>query len=225
MSIELPRPKYISFDIIGTLIYFEMRKTVEPFVKDQLDPVTLEQFFKDFSFIRYDEILEYRPYGEILERSYQRICQRYGLEAKPEHVEAIKRDVLEWGPHPDVIEPLKKMAEHYPLVALSNADDYYLEQFIPRLEAPFHAVFTAEQAGAYKPRVQAFDYMLAQLDAKPADFLHISSHQFYDHFPMRHLGFTNLAFLDRGYDLVHVPEYGSVRFDSLDEINTALGIN
>lgn len=225
MALELPRPKYISFDIIGTLIYFEMRKTVEPFVKDQLDPENLERFFKDFSFIRYDEILEYRPYGEVLEHSYQRICERYGLEAKPEHVAAIQHDVLEWGAHPDVIEPLQKMAEHFPLVALSNADDHYLNTFIPRLEAPFHAVYTAEQAQAYKPRVQAFDYMLKQLDAKPEDFLHISSHQFYDHFPMYHLGFRNLAFLDRGYDLVHVPEYGSVKFNSLDEINTALGIN
>ncbi|UOQ59310.1 haloacid dehalogenase type II [Leucobacter rhizosphaerae] len=225
MPIELPRPKYISFDIIGTLIYFEMRKTVEPFVKDQFDPETLEAFFKDFSFIRYDEILEYRPYGEVLERSYQRICARYGIEATPEAIAAIQRDTLEWGAHSDVIEPLKKMAEHFPLVALSNADDKYLNAFIPRLEAPFHAVYTAEQAQAYKPRVQAFDYMLGQLDAKPEDFLHISSHQFYDHFPMYHLGFRNLAFLDRGYDLVHVPEYGSVRFTSLDDINTALGIN
>jgi len=225
MAIELPRPKYISFDVIGTLIYFEMRKTVEPFVKDQLSPEQLEQFFKDFSFIRYDEILEYRPYGEILERSYQRVCARYGLEAKPEHIAAIQHDIFEWGAHPDVVEPLKKMAEHYPLVALSNADDEYLNTFIPRLEAPFHAVYTAEQAQAYKPRVQAFDYMLEQLDASPTDFLHISSHQFYDHFPMRQLGFTNLAFLDRGYDPVHVPEYGSIRFETLDEINAALGID
>ena len=57
MSTELPRPKYISFDVIGTLIYFEMRKTVEPIVADRLQGDRLEAFFADFSFIRYDEIL------------------------------------------------------------------------------------------------------------------------------------------------------------------------
>lgn len=223
MSIELPRPKYISFDIIGTLIYFEMRRTVEPIVADRLQGERLEAFFADFSFIRYDEILEYRPYDEILDRSFRRVCARYGLEVRDEDVAAIQRDVPTWGAHPDVAEPLAKMAEHFPLVALSNADDRHLNAFIPRLGAPFHAVYTAEQAGAYKPRIQAFDYMLEQLDAKPEDFLHISSHQLYDHVPMHKLGFTNLVFLDRGYD-PDLPAYGAVRMTSLDEVNRALGI-
>lgn len=223
MTTELPRPKYISFDVIGTLIYFEMRKTVEPIVADRLQGDQLEAFFTDFSFIRYDEILEYRPYDEVLDRSFRRACARYGLEVRDEDVAAIQRDVLEWGAHPDVPEPLAKMAEHFPLVALSNADDRHLNTFIPRLGAPFHAVYTAQQAGAYKPRIQAFDYMLTQLDAKPEDFLHISSHQLYDHIPMAKLGFTNKVFLDRGYD-PHVPEYGAVRMTSLEEVNAALGI-
>ncbi len=223
MSIELPRPKYISFDVIGTLIYFEMRKSVEPIVADRLQGEQLEAFFTDFSFIRYDEIMEYRPYDEVLDSSFRRVCARYGLEVKDEDVATIQRDVLEWGAHPDVPEPLAKMAEHFPLVALSNADDRHLNAFIPRLGAPFHAVYTAEQAGAYKPRIQAFDYMLAQLDATPEDFLHISSHQLYDHVPMDKLGFTNKVFLDRGYD-PDLPEYGAKRFTSLEDINHALGI-
>ena len=223
MSIELPRPKYISFDVIGTLIYFEMRKTVEPIVKDRLSADQLEPFFADFSFIRFDEVLDYHPYDEVLDRSYRRACARYGLEVRDEDVAAIQRDVLEWGAHPDVPEPLAKMAEHFPLVALSNADDRHLNTFIPRLGAPFHAVYTAQQVGAYKPRVQAFDYMLAKLDAKPEEFLHISSHQLYDHIPMAELGFTNKVFLDRGYD-PDLPQYGAVRMTSLDEVNRALGI-
>lgn len=223
LSIELARPKYISFDVIGTLIYFEMRKTVEPIVADRLQGDQLEAFFADFSFIRLDEILEYRPYDEILDRSYRRVCERYGLEVRAEDVAAIQRDVLEWGAHPDVPEPLAKMAEHFPLVALSNADDRHLNAFIPRLGAPFHAVYTAEQAGSYKPRIQSFDYMLKSLDAKPEDFLHISSHQLYDHVPMAKMGFTNKVFLDRGYD-PDLPEYGAVRMTSLEEVNIALGI-
>lgn len=223
MSLELSRPKYISFDVIGTLIYFEMRKTVEPMVADRLNAAEVDQFFTDFSFIRYDEILEYRPYGEVLENSFRRICERYGLDVEPEQIEQIKHDVLQWGPHADVPEPLAKMAEHFPLVALSNADDKYLNTFVPRLGAPFHAVYTAEQAQAYKPRIQAFDYMLNQLDAKPEDFLHISSHQLYDHIPMHKMGFTNKVFLDRGYD-PDLPAYGAKRVTTLEEVNRALGI-
>lgn len=223
MSIELPRPKYISFDIIGTLIHFEMRKIVEPMVADRLPAGQIDRFFDDFSFIRYDEILEYRPYDEVLERSFRRISERYGLEVRDEDVATIQREVLEWGAHPDVPEPLARMAEHFPLVALSNADDRHLNAFIPRLGAPFHRVITAEQTGAYKPRVQAFDHMLRELDAEPSEFLHISSHQHYDHIPMQKLGFTNKVFLDRGYD-PDLPSYGAIRMTSLDEVNRALGI-
>lgn len=223
MSIEISRPKYISFDVIGTLIYFEMRKSVEPMIKDQLDAEQLEAFFSRFSLDRYDEIMEYRPYDEILERSFRRTASRFGLEITDDQVATVQRDVLSWGAHADVPEPLAKMAEHFPLVGLSNADDRHLNAFIPRLGAPFHAVITAEQTGAYKPRFQAFEHMLKVLDAKPEDFLHISSHHLYDHVPMELLGFNNKVYLDRGYD-IDIPEYGAQRVTSLDEVNEALGI-
>lgn len=223
MSEQLPRPKYISFDIYGTLIHYQMRQTVEPIVAEQLDPSRIEAFFHRFRINRYDEVAEYRPYDEILERSYRRTCEAFGVSVEPEHVAAITGSLLTWGAHEDVLAPLAKMAEHFPLVALTNADDRHLEASIPKLGAPFHAVITAEQAGAYKPRLQAFDYMLETLDARPEEFLHISSHQLYDHVPMFELGFTNKVFLDRGYD-PDLPYYGARRFEKLDDVNAALGL-
>lgn len=223
MSIELPRPKYISFDVIGTLIYFEMRKTVEPMLADRISGDDFEAFYNRFRLDRYDEIMEYRPYDEIIDRAFRRTCARFDVEVRDTDVSTILEDLLGWEAHPDVLAPLATMAEHFPLVALSNADDRHLAAFIPRLGAPFHKVITAEQTGAYKPRLHAFDYMLAELDAKPEDFLHISSHQLYDHIPMFELGFTNKVFLDRGYD-PDLPYYGAVRMTSLDEVNRALGI-
>lgn len=223
MSIELPRPKYISFDIYGTLIYYQMRATVEPMLADRISGDAFEAFFERFRLNRYDEVMEYRPYDDVLERSYRRTCEMFGVEVRDSDVTAIQNAVLAWGPHDDVPAPLAKLAEHFPLVALSNADDRHLAVSIPKLGAPFHAVLTAEQAGAYKPRLQAFDYLLQALDAKPEDFLHISSHQLYDHIPMAELGFTNKVYLDRGYD-PDLPHYGAVRMTTLDEVNQALGI-
>jgi 2-haloacid dehalogenase len=119
--------------------------------------------------------------------------------------------------------PLKKMGEHYKLVILSNGDDAFLDESVPRLGADFHAVFTAEQAGYYKPRYAAFEYMLDQLDATPEDFVHVSSHTRYDPMPMHDMGFRNLVLLDRGYDPVP-PGYDLTVVKSLDELNTMLGI-
>lgn len=223
VSIELPRPKYISFDVIGTLIFWEMRKTVEPMLADRITGDDFEAFYDRFRLDRYDEVMEYRPYEEILERAFRRTAARFDVEVRDSDVPTIIEDMRGWGAHADVPAPLATMAEHFPLVALSNADDSHLANFIPRLGAPFHTVITAEQTKAYKPRHRAFDHMLQQLDAKPEEFLHISSHQLYDHIPMAELGFTNKVFLDRGYD-PDLPQYGAVRMTSLDEVNRALGI-
>ena len=65
--------------------------------------------------------------------------------------------------------------------------------------------------------------MLDQLDAKPEDFVHVSSHTRYDLMPMHDMGFRNLVLLDRGCDPV-TPGYDYVTVKSLDELNRMLGI-
>ena len=40
---------------------------------------------------------------------------------------------------------------------------------VEKLGAPFHAVYTAEQAQAYKPRMKAFEYMFDMLGCGPED--------------------------------------------------------
>jgi 2-haloacid dehalogenase len=84
-------------------------------------------------------------------------------------------------------------------------------------------VYTAEQAQAYKPRYQAFEYMLDTLNAKPEDFLHVSSHTRYDLMPMHDMGFRNLVLLDRGCDPV-TAGYDYTTVQSLDELNKLLGL-
>ena len=217
------RPKYISFDCYGTLIHFQMREAVEPFLIGRLSPDEVDRFFAVFRVYRFDEILEYAPYDQVLESSYRRTCRRFGLDAEAAAIEAITTAVLNWGPHADVPGPLAKMAEHFPLVILSNADDRHLAASVPRLGAPFHAVFSAEQAGAYKPRLQAFEYMFDALDAAPEDFLHVSSHQRYDIIPAYDLGIRNKVYLDRGYD-PELPPYEYLSARTLDDVTNALGI-
>lgn len=216
-------PTFISFDCYGTLIHFQMRETVAPLVAERLGPARFESFLALFRAYRYDQIMEYAPYDEVLEAAFRRTCRRFGLAATADEVAAITAAVTTWGPHPDVPGPLATLAEHFPLVILSNADDRHLAASVPRLGAPFHAVISAEQAGAYKPRFQAFEYMFEALSAGPGDFLHVSSHLRYDLLPAADLGITDRVYLDRGYDPQLMCE-GNLRITSLGELITALGI-
>lgn len=218
------RPKFVSFDCYGTLINFEIAPATKELVGEQVSQEDWPSFLRSFSKYRYDQILGgYYPYRQVLQDAFDRVCKRWGIESDPQAGERLGDAVMSWTAHPDVPAPLARMAERYPLVILSNADTAFLDASVPKLGAPFHAVFTAEQTGFYKPRYQAFEYMVEQLDAGPEDFLHVSSHTRYDLMPMHDLGFRNLVLLDRGYDPpAHSYQYVDVA--SLAELNQMLGI-
>ena len=167
--------------------------------------------------------LGFYPYEQVLQDAYARVCRKWNLEVDANAGKRFADGVRSWGPHEDVPEALKHMGEHYKLVILSNADDSFLAESVPRLGTDFHAVYTAEQAGYYKPRYAAFEYMLEKLDAEPNDFVHVSSHTRYDIMPAHDLGFRNLVLLDRGYDPPS-PAYEYERVETLGEVNTLLGI-
>jgi 2-haloacid dehalogenase len=218
------RPKYVSFDCYGTLIYFEIASTTRQLLGDRLHGAEVDQFLRQFSKYRYDQVCgDYYAYQQVLHDAYARTCRKWGLHVNKDAGEQLAAAVLTWGPHDDVPAPLKRMGDNYPLVILSNADTRYLDTSVPKLGANFHAVFTAEQAHAYKPRYQAFEYMLDQLGATPEDFLHVSSHTRYDLMPADDLGFTRKVFLDRGYD-PESPAYNYTTVQSIDELNTMLGL-
>ncbi|WP_426301990.1 HAD-IA family hydrolase [Arthrobacter sp. R-11] len=223
MATTNSRPKYISFDIYGTLINWNSDAVTRRLLDGRLPEEQWPAFKKVFRGYRFDAVLDYAPYEEILQSSFDRVCKYFGIGPTPNAGAELADAVRSFGAHDDVPAPLKLMGENFQLVALSNADDSFLEISIPKLGADFHAVLTAEQAQAYKPRYQAFEYMLDTLNAKPEDFLHISSHTRYDMHPMHDMGFRNLWMLDRGYDPIG-PGYDLNVVKSLDEINKHLGL-
>lgn len=197
------RPRYITFDCYGTLTYFQMTPIARERFAGRVPADRLDRFITDFSAFRFDEVLgPWKPYREVIADSLERTCRRWGIAFDPEEAHEYYEAVPEWGPHPDVPGPLARVAEAYPLVILSNASDDQIQSNVDKLGAPFHAVYTAEQARAYKPRFQAFEYMFDQLGCGPEDVLHVSSSIRYDLLPAHDLGVANKVYVNRGYDPV-----------------------
>lgn len=195
------RPKYISFDCYGTLIRFRMGDMARELFPDRIPAPQMEQFVKDFAAYRLDEVLgAWKPYAQVIHNSVERTCRRWKIEFRAEEARRIYEAVPTWGPHADVPEPLARIAKHIPLVILSNASNDQIDHNVAKLGAPFHAVFTAQQAQAYKPRLQAFEYMLDQLGCDPADMLHVSSSLRYDLMSADDLGIRNKVFVARGHE-------------------------
>ena len=113
-----------------------------------------------------------------------------------------------WGPHPDVPEPLAALAKQIPAGDPLQCADEQIQRNVDKLGAPFHAVYTAEQAQAYKPRLRAFEYMLDQLGCGPEDILHVSSSLRYDLMPAHDLAYQQglrQPWLRAEYALLRLP--------------------
>ncbi len=195
------RPRYITFDCYGTLINFRMADMAWQLFPDRIPAESMVRFIKDFAAYRLDEVLgAWKPFKDVVRNSVERSCKRWNIEFRPEEAVQIYEAVPTWGPHPDVPEPLSRIAKEIPLVILSNASNDQIHKNVDKLGASFHAVYTAEQAQAYKPRLKAFEYMLDNLGCRPDEILHVSSSLRYDLMSADDIGIKNKVFVARGHE-------------------------
>jgi 2-haloacid dehalogenase len=218
------RPKYITFDCYGTLTNFQMAEAARELYCDEVDEERMQQFVKDFAAYRLDEILgEWKPYSEVVHNAIERTCKKNRVRFHEEDARKVYEKVPTWGPHPDVPAGLAKVAKEIPLVILSNAMNEQIHSNVEKLGAPFHAVYTAQQAQAYKPRFRAFEYMLDQLNANPEDILHVSSSFRYDLMSAHDLGIKNKIWVNRGHEPAN-PYYGYTEIKGISGLAGAVGL-
>lgn len=218
------KPKYITFDCYGTLIYFEMAPVARRLYADRVAEADMDAFCADFSAYRLDEVLgAWKPYRDVVEGSLRRTCAKWTIPYRDSDTDTVYAAVPTWGPHPDVVEPLKRIAAEFPLVILSNSMIELIPHSVARLEAPFHAVYTAEEAQAYKPRMQAFEYMFDRLGCGPEDVLHVSSSLRYDLMTAHDLGIVDKAFVNRGHEPGN-PYYGYHEIPNIGGLPGLLGL-
>jgi 2-haloacid dehalogenase len=218
------RPKFITFDCYGTLTRFRMGELAREHFADRVPTGRMKQFVTDFTAYRFDEILgAWKPYSEVLINAVRRTCARHQVPFREEDGRLFYDAVPGWGPHADVPEPLKRVAKEFPLVILSNAADEQIRFNVEKLEAPFHAVFTAEQAQSYKPRLRGFEYMLDKLGCRPEDVLHVSASLRYDLMSAHDLRIRDKVYVNRGYE-PSTPYYGYHEIKDIRGLPSLLGL-
>lgn len=218
------RPKYISFDCYGTLTRFRMGELARDMYADRIPAAHMEQFLADFTAYRFDECLgAWQPYETLLKNAVRRLCRKWKLQYLDAEAQRYYDAVPTWGPHADVPAGLSKIADKIPLVILSNAMDSQIQTNVGLLGAPFHRVYTAQQAQAYKPRLQAFEHMLDSLGCNPEDVLHVSSSLRYDLMSADDLGFVHKVFVNRGHGPGN-PAYRYVEINDIGGLPAVVGL-
>ena len=216
--------RFMTFDCYGTLVNFQMARTIREIFGARLPADQAERFIKLASAFRFDEVLgPWKPYRDVICDATSRAAKLMGVEYQADDGEQLYEAIGTWGPHPDVPEALRTLATRYPLVIMSNANDQQIAQNVALLGAPFHKVLTAEQAQAYKPRFAAFLYMIETLGCRPEQIIHVSSSIQYDHRPAADLGIGTRIFVNRGHEPSQ-PWIGYHEVKDLSELPALLGI-
>ena len=195
------KPKFVSFDMNGTLIQFRINDAIRQVLGNRLPAEIADEVLQAFKAYRIDECMgEYQPFHQIVGRSLERTMRRFGLDYRESDGPAVYEQIPTWGPYPGVTAALRRLAEAYPLVIVTNSDDAHAARLVNNLKAPFDVVITAEQMGVYKPRLRAFEYMLDKLGAAPDEIVHVSASPMYDLRPAAVMGIKHKVYVDRGFE-------------------------
>ena len=195
MDFDLTRVKFLTFDCYGTLIDWEtgILNALRPILQTHQCALADAQILDLYAELESQaEAGEYKTYREVLQQVVRGFGERLGFAASRNEQEALPDSLQDWQPFPDTVPALKSLAARFKLCVISNVDD---DLFVPtarRLEAPLHAVITAQQARSYKPSHNNFHLALRKIGTGRDEVLHIAESLFHDIAPARALGIKTI---------------------------------
>ena len=223
---QIAMPKYITFDAYGTLVQYQLNKGVRAILGERANGIDMEKFEDFHHDLRFQEILgEYRPYESVLRRCLHTVMEKFGLDYTEEDGDREIASIAAWPPFPDVPDVLRKLRMYTKIVIISNTEDRLIEKNIECMGVPFDDYITAEQARAYKPAKQVFDYTLKKLNCDKSEILHVANGFEYDIMPAHEFGWEKV-WINRDNEKGDQEKYGPyVEMPDLTGLPALLGIS
>ena len=194
MTKSLAEFKYMSFDVVGTLIDFEggLKTCLNEIAAEAKVTIDGEEALALYRAARYADDADLFP--DDLVRVYLAIAPKLGLPAEEAYGRRLRDSARLWKAFPDSAEALAQLARKYRLIAMTNARRWAFEHFSAELGHPFYAAFTADDTGTEKPDQaffhKVFDFVAGE-NASKDDILHVAQSQYHDIGVSRQLGMTN----------------------------------
>ena len=182
------RVKYLAFDIFGTVMDLtgSLSGPAGDFLAAHGSQMSGEAFYADWRdrqrIEQYQDsllMLGHSGYLETCRRAFVYCLKKHNVsytdEALREFMNAYK------GLHPfgDAIQGLRELANRYKLVALSNGEQWYLEELL-RNNVPisFDAIISVDQVGAFKPSPGVYRKAVQRLGCEPGEIMMVAAHSF-----------------------------------------------
>ncbi|MBP2300545.1 haloacid dehalogenase type II [Azospirillum picis] len=198
-----PAPKIITFDCYGTLVqWYEvlLREIGATLAAHDAPGASAPAILDSFSAQgrRLTAERPHRLYKDILRTGFAAAFAEHGLTPTADEIERIASSPMTMGPHPDVPDALRRLRERYKLAIFTNSDDDLIAPTVARIGVPFDYVITAEQAGAYKPSRQLFEYAHRKMGVTPDETVHVAMGMYWDMKACHELGLRGIWVNRRG---------------------------
>ncbi|RWC30015.1 HAD-IA family hydrolase [Mesorhizobium sp.] len=199
MSVEFDKAEVMTFDCYGTLIDWEsgLLSVLQPWLREAGVAVPDDIVLLAFGMYseRYTQMRPALLYPEVLRRSWLDMQRHFGIALNEEQAVEFSKSAGTWPAFADSPAALNALAKKYKLIILSNIDNASIAQSQKTLDAPFHAVVTAEQVGSYKPEKRHFNRaieLLAKEGIDKSKIIHVGQSRFHDIEPARELGIPSV---------------------------------
>ena len=193
--LDFRRAEFLTFDCYGTLIDWEsgILGALRPIVAargKQLSQADLLELYGDLEMEA--ESGPYQTYRDVLQSVVRGVGKHLSFTPTSDEVRSLPDSLAGWQPFPDTVEALRRLAERYKLVILSNVDDDLFAYSQKKLQVKFYDVITAQQAEFYKPALGIFKLALQRLKAPIESVVHVGQSIYHDVIPANSLGLATV---------------------------------
>ena len=182
------RVKYLAFDIFGTVMDLTGSLTgpVGDFLAAHGSRMTGEAFYADWRerqrIEQYQDnllMLGHSGYLETCRRAFVYCLKKHNVDYTDEAVRKFMEAYRELQPFGDAVQGLRRLAGRYKLVALSNGEQWYLEELLGNnVPVRFDAVISVDQVGAFKPSPGIYRKAVQRLECEPPEIIMVAAHSF-----------------------------------------------
>ena len=184
----LARVNYLTFDIFGTVMDLtgSLAGPAGEFLAAHGSEMTGPAFYAEWRarqrIEQYQDnllMLGHSGYLETCRRAFVYCLKNHNVSYTDGEVQEFMKVYRGLQPYPDAIEGLQSLAGRYKLVALSNGEQWYLEELLGNnVPITFDAIISVDQVGAFKPSPGIYRKAIQRLGCEPGEIMMVAAHTF-----------------------------------------------
>ncbi len=184
----LARVNYLTFDIFGTVMDLtgSLAGPAGEFMAAHGSEMTGPAFYAEWRarqrIEQYQDnllMLGHSGYLETCRRAFVYCLKKHNVSYTSVAVQEFMQVYQGLQPYADAIEGLRSLAARYKLVALSNGEQWYLEELLGNnVPITFDAIISVDQVGAFKPSPGIYRKAIQRLGCEPGEIMMVAAHAF-----------------------------------------------